>query len=125
MNCKILKIEFQSSLLGNKNEGKYYVVDQILINHYDGKQIWLLGSCDNNTKEFRIEASYKRDSETLKEFITLYVDKGNTIITDGWAGYSFLDEQELSYLRIQHIHRGGFRVWNIIDIPYLKYLVAD
>ena len=50
MNCKILKIEFQSSLLGNKNEGKYYVVDQILINHYDGKQIWLLGSCDNNTK---------------------------------------------------------------------------
>ena len=48
--CKALKIEYQSSLLRNDNEGKYYSVGETLINHYDGKQIWLLGICDNNTK---------------------------------------------------------------------------
>ena len=54
--CKTLKIEYQSSLLGNENEGKYYSVDETLINHIEGRQIWLLGICDNNTKEFGIEA---------------------------------------------------------------------
>ena len=105
--CKSLKIEYQSTLLGNENEWKYYSADESLINHYNGKQIWLLGICDNNTKEFRIEASYDRDAETLKEFITSFVKKGNNIITDGWAGYSFLDEPGSGYRRIPHIHGGG------------------
>ena len=63
-----------------------------MINHYDGKQIWLLGICDNNTKEFHIEAAYNRNMNTLREFITSFVKKGNNIITDGWPAYSFLDE---------------------------------
>jgi len=105
--CKALKIDYQSSLLGHENEGKYYSVDETLINHIDGKQIWLLGICDNKAKEFRIEASYNRDMETLREFINAYVKKGNYIITDGWPAYSFLDHPDSGYRRIQHIHGGG------------------
>ena len=44
-------------ILGNKNEGKYYSAGETLINHYDGKQIWLKDICDNNAKYFRIETS--------------------------------------------------------------------
>ena len=71
--CKALKIEYQSSLLWNENEGKYYSVEETLINHYDRKQIGLLGNCDNNTKEFRFEAFYNRNMETLRKFITSFV----------------------------------------------------
>ena len=42
-------------------------------------QIWFLGICDNITKNFGIEATYNRDSSTLKEFITSYVETGNKI----------------------------------------------
>lgn len=73
--CKALKIKCQSSLLGHEKEGKYYFVDETLINHNDGKRIWLLGICDNNTKEFRIEVSYNRNKATLREFITSFAKK--------------------------------------------------
>lgn len=105
--CKTLKIEFQNILLGNENEGKYYSVDETLISHFEGKQILLLGICNNNTKEFRIEASYNRNMDTLREFITSFVKKGNYIITDSWPAYSFLDKPGSGYRRIKHIHGGG------------------
>ena len=55
---KYLKIEYQSNPLGEKDGNKYFSADESLINHYKGRQIWLLGICDNITKNFRIETSY-------------------------------------------------------------------
>lgn len=54
-----------------------------MIGHKNGKQIWLLGAIDNNTKDFRIEGTYTCDSITLKKFITLNTETGNNIVTDG------------------------------------------
>ena len=42
----ILKIEYQSNLLAEKNSEKYFSMDESLINHYKGKQVWPLGICD-------------------------------------------------------------------------------
>ena len=105
--CKYLKIFYQSEQLGTDGETEYFSVDESLINHFDGKQVWLIGICNNKTKDFRIEASYNRDAETLKAFIETYANKNSYIITDGWAGYSFLDNPNSGYTRIPHIHGGG------------------
>ena len=43
----------------------------------------------------------------LKAFIAAYVEEGNTIIIDAWAGNSFLDSANSGYLRIQHIIGSG------------------
>ena len=58
----------------------------------------------NITKDFRIEGTLSRDSFILKNFIVKYVDKGKTIISDGGAGYSFLNSANSGYSHITHIH---------------------
>ena len=69
-----------------------------------GIQICFLGIIDTESKDFRIEPVLNRDAETLKQFITRYVAKGNFIITDGWAGYDFLDINDSGYTRKKHAH---------------------
>ena len=65
-----------------------------------------MGICDNVAKDFRLEASYNKNSATLKEFITSNVDVGNELVTDCWNGHAFLDLPNSGYLRIQHILGG-------------------
>lgn len=56
---KFMKILYQSEKLGYKDQHKNFSVDETLINHFENRQIWLLGACDNESKEFRIEAVLK------------------------------------------------------------------
>ena len=123
--CKYLKIEYQSNPLGEKDGNKYFSADESLINHYKGRQIWLLGICDNITKNFRIEASYNRDATELKEFITSYVETGNKIVTDGWSGYSFLDLPHSGYYRIQHVHGGGDFGYGVESASHIETIWAQ
>ena len=109
--CKYLKIFYQSEQLGTDGETEYFSVDESLINHFDGKQVWLIGICNNKNKDFRIEASYNRNAETLKAFIETYADKNSYIITDGWAGYSFSENQNSGYTRITHMHGEAISVF--------------
>ena len=43
----------------------------------------------------------------LEKFIKKYLEKGNTVITDGWLGYSFLDNGNSGYQHIKHLYSGG------------------
>ena len=104
---KYMKILYQSERLGYKDQHKNFSVDESLINHFENRQIWLLGACDNETKEFCIEAVYNRDTETLKEFIIIFTEPGNNIITDGSAGNNFLDHPNSGYIRYAHNQGGG------------------
>ena len=70
-------------------------------------KLWLIGICNNITKDFRIEASYIGVTEVLKEFINMYAEKNSFIITDGWAGYGFLDHEGSGYTSIKHIYVEG------------------
>ena len=84
-------IEYQSNLLGERDANNNFSIDESLFTHnLKGEQIWVIGCVNNSTKDFRVEAVCNRNSETLKGFITSYIDRGNKIITDGWQGYSFL-----------------------------------
>jgi len=74
---QVFKNRIQSNLLGEKTVTSFFSVDESLINHYNGKQVWLFGICDNIAKDFRLEESYNRNSATLKEF---RIPPGNTVL---------------------------------------------
>ena len=42
----------------------------------------------------------------MKEFITTHIESRNKIITDGWSGYSFIDDLQ-GYIREVHIHEAS------------------
>ena len=104
---KYMKIVYGSETISLTDNREYFLVDESLISHKHNKQIWLTGIINNITKYFRIEGTLNRDSDTLKNFIVKYVDKGNTIISDGWADYGFLNSPNSGYSHITHIHLGG------------------
>lgn len=104
---KYYNILYQSEILGMKDCHKQFSEDESLLSHTDnGDKIWVLGIIDNQTKEFRLNISLKRDQNALKSFITRYVEPGNTIIIDGWSGYNFLGNLD-NYSHDIHIHCWG------------------
>lgn len=113
--------------MGEKNENKYFSVDESLINHIDGKQVCLLGIIDNASKYFRLEAVFNRDEITIKSFISKNVEIGNNIVSDGWSSYDYLDNNNVGYNHIRHIHgRRDFGI-GIQKTSHVerKYLASD
>ena len=75
---------YQREILGPKNSNKYYSVDEILLSHTKaGEQIWVFGIIYNISKDFLLNLTLDRNQQTLKNFITSYVEPGNTIVNDG------------------------------------------
>lgn len=54
---------------------------------------------DVNKKPGRVRMSVIPDAsgDSLKGFVTNNIEKGTTVITDGWSGYSFLDSEEYQH----------------------------
>ena len=97
---------------------KQFSIDESLFSHTDiGDKIWVLGIIDNQTKDFRLNISLKRDQNVLKSFITRYVEPGNTIITDGWSGYNFLGSLD-NIVIIYIFTKGGFWSWFKFHLSY-------
>ena len=67
----------------------------------------ILSIIKNTSKEFRLEASFHCDIPTIKKFINKFVDKGNTIVKDGWNSYNYLDNADSGYIHIKHLHNAG------------------
>ena len=107
-------------MISTNNNIEYFSIDESLINHINNNQIRSLGIINKTSKEFRIKFSYNSDSGTLANFIQKYIEIRNTIISNGWSGYNFLDSEESGYSHITHIHhRGNFR-YNIKSISHLE-----
>ena len=70
----------------------------IFCDNLEGNKQWVLGIINNFNKDFRIEITKNRNTDTLKSFICKYVHKGNTIVLDGWRGRLF---------KKVHLHGGG------------------
>ena len=88
---KYLFLEYERNLLGSRHENKFYAIDECNILNIGNIHIWLLGIIETGTKNFLLAPTLSLDSDTLKNFITKYVEKGNQIITDGWVVYDYLD----------------------------------
>ena len=128
-----MKIVYTNESICEANKNQYFSVDESLINHIDNKQVWLLGIINNSTKDFKIEPSYSRDSQILSNFINQYVKSGNTIISDGWKGYNFLNSESSGFHHITQVQKNskfgkGIQssshieaIWNIIKSKYFPY----
>ena len=90
-----------------------------------GKKVWLFGIIDNIKKDFGLEASFKRDETTIKAFISKFVEKGNTICTDGWQAYSFLGNPHSGYIHITHVHSSGNFGLDIASTSYKESIWAQ
>lgn len=62
------------------------------------------GIKENESKNFYVVASYNRDGEKLKTFITKFIPKENYIISDAYQGYPFLDSPNSGYMHSEHAH---------------------
>lgn len=106
---KYLAVTYQVDLLGPDNQGGFFSVDESLFGHRKNSQIRIIGIIETSSKNFRFEGSILRNGETLKKFITKLVKKSNTIISDMWPGYEFLDNIHSGYRHIKCNHgRGQF-----------------
>lgn len=103
---KYLRFEYLTDKLATENQNQIFSVDESEFTKNAKKEnLWVLGIINNQTKEFRLETSAKRDAATMTLFIKNFVDKGNTIITDGWGAYQNLTNE--GYQHDVHIHGGG------------------
>lgn len=80
----------------------YIAVDESLF----GKRGWVLGMHDFNSQEIRLFQLNDRSEESIRSLIEENVEPGSVIVHDGWASYSFLNNNE-KYYNVEHIH-GNF-----------------
>jgi len=93
-------IEYETEVFALENAHNHYSVDKSLFCHdLNGKQIWVLGITENETKNFRVVVSYNRDEDIIKTLITKVIPTGNIIISDAWSGYSFLNVVNYRYIQ--------------------------
>ena len=103
----IQNILYQSEILGEKeHNGKFSIDESLFSTDEENRQIWVIEAIDNITKDFRINVSFNRNVEILKAFLSRYIKTGNSIIADGWMGYSFINSIE-GYTREIHIQGAG------------------
>ena len=105
----------------NKNfiDKKNYVVgnDGKIRPNYRLRLYWVLGMINTVTQDFRVMLIPDRSMATLKTYITKYIKGYNTIITDCYKAYSFLDADILK-LKIK-ILLSAIRAKKKEDIPKL------
>ena len=98
-------LEYEIEDFGLENQNHHFSLDESMFCHdLNGRQIWVLGMIENETKSFRVVCSYNRDANVIKSFIEKYIPKGNHIIHDGWPAYSFLNNPNSGYIPSIHVH---------------------
>ena len=61
-----------------------------------------MGAKNNQTCNIRLDVFKSRNEYDIKIFINNHIRENNTIITDGWSAYQFLDHS--NYVHEVHIH---------------------
>ena len=107
--------------MGRENENKYYSMDESLFTHdVNGQKLWLLGFTDNLKKDFHTALTKNSDADTLEKFIRRMIPEGNNIVTDGWAGYNWMDSDDSGYRRYQNIHDHNYFVQRLESTSYIE-----
>ena len=80
----------------------------------------ILGIIDTSSKVFRLKGSLSRNRDTLKKFISKLVKISNSIISDNWAGYDFLDRMDSDYTHIKFNNGIGQFGFSLISISHIE-----
>ena len=116
---------YNTELLGDVNQFGFFSVDESLFAHSHNKHVWILGIIDNTSKDFRLDGTFNRDTNSLKNFITKYVKTGNTIISDSWRAYNFIGQNDSGYIHIQHNHNQRAFGQGIISTSHIESIWSN
>ena len=92
---------------GDPDTNKVVDLDETLIVHINGEQKWLVGAIETISRKIRIDILPERNSLNLEIFVKNHILPGTTIVTDGWAGYNFLDNEESVWPHEIYNHGAG------------------
>ena len=105
-----MKIKYNSTLIGGFDEegnAKVVSLDESLFVHNSlGEQIWVLGGIETKFRRIRLGITKIRNSLELENFVNENFLEGTHFTHDGWAGYSFLNNN-MNYSHEVHNHLGG------------------
>ena len=106
-----LKDIYRLQKLGKTNGGSLISIDESDFVDVQGEKYWVIGAKNNVTKNIRLDIFKTRSEEDCKLFIYNHVKPKNTIITDGWPSYGFLDNND-DYIHETHLHgpNGNFGI---------------
>ena len=68
------------------------------------KKIWLIGLINTLTKYFRIEAVNERSRNNIEKIIRHNISECNSIITNDFTRYNWINNRNSDYNHIIHIH---------------------
>ena len=92
---------------GDPDTNKVVALDETLIVHINGEQKWLVGAIETVSRKIRLDILPERNSQNLEIFVKNHILPGTTIVTDGWAGYNFLDNEESVWPHEIYNHGAG------------------
>ena len=106
--AEYLKYAYKIVQIGGDPEANRTVaIDETLITHKDGKQVWIVGAIDTTTKNVRLDYLPERNGHNLKIFVNNHILPGTNLTHDGWQGYNFLDNEDSVWTHETHNH--GYR----------------
>ena len=68
-----MRFLYETEYIAEANADENLSCDESLIGHKNNRQLWLIGIINNTSKAYWIEATFQRNSNTMKEFISKYV----------------------------------------------------
>ena len=64
--------------------------------HDHGQQQWIVGAVETDTYKKRFDIIPVRNQYNLEIFVNNHIEPGTIIVSDGWSGYRFLDDANMS-----------------------------
>ena len=90
---------------GDPSLEKIVSVDESLSLYDDlGRQIWVVGAIDDESKDIRLDLINERNQINLKTFFYNHIIPGTHVVHDGWSAYAFLDSDDSIYTHEEHNH---------------------
>jgi len=106
-----LKLSYQLGItppINNEDQLSGIVeIDETLMTHHEGQQMWTFGIFDRVTKELRCFCVPDRTSQTLIPIIKEHVGPGSRIYSDGWAAYNTITNEGYDRIVVPHVNGFG------------------
>ena len=71
----------------------------MFVHDVNNEQLWVVGAKEILSNKFRLDIINARNAANLKIFVENIIEPDTKIVTDGWTGYSFLDDSENSVFK--------------------------
>ena len=99
---------YETEAISTFNGSESYSIDETLMSHNEGSQIWVVGVIKNsNLNKVRLNLTTTRNSTYLKYFVERYIKRSNKIVSNFCAGYAFLNQSNSGYSHLTFNHYQG------------------